>query len=181
MHGAGPATLILIYGPPAVGKYTVGKALAERARCKFFHNHLSLECVRAVFDLNHPSCIGLVGMIRFEILAEAARLGVRVVFTYGYTKGTDDVAMLALIRLFEDAGGRVCLVQLTCARSALEKRVSDASRAAFGKITQVTVLREHIAKAVREAPIPHRPSLKIDTTNLAPAEAAEMIVKHYRL
>ncbi|HEY5442147.1 MAG TPA: hypothetical protein VIJ68_01265 [Candidatus Saccharimonadales bacterium] len=42
--------LIIIYGPPAAGKHTVGQKLSELTGYKFFYNHLTVDVVRALFD-----------------------------------------------------------------------------------------------------------------------------------
>lgn len=42
--------LVFIYGPPGVGKRTVGQALSSRTGYRFFHNQISIDCVRPVLD-----------------------------------------------------------------------------------------------------------------------------------
>lgn len=174
-------TLVFIYGPPAVGKWTVGRQLAERTGYRLFHNHLSIDCVRSVFDLGTPSFAMLAGLIRNEVIAEAARQGVDLIFTYSYTKGADDRAILTLTRMVEDVGGRICFVQLTCAKSAQESRVVNPVRAQMGKLAELAVLRAYIASGNRNGAFLHRPNLRLDTTHLAPEETAEKIIAQYRL
>ena len=41
---------IIIYGPAAVGKMTVGKELSKLTGYKLFHNHMSIEFVLQFFD-----------------------------------------------------------------------------------------------------------------------------------
>jgi hypothetical protein len=41
---------IIIFGPSAVGKMSVGQALADMTDMKLFHNHMSIEAVRPIFD-----------------------------------------------------------------------------------------------------------------------------------
>ena len=41
--------LVILFGPGAVGKMTVGKALAEITELKLFHNHMSLELANQFF------------------------------------------------------------------------------------------------------------------------------------
>lgn len=43
--------LIIIHGPPAAGKLTESRELAERTGYKVFHNHISIDCVKPVFEL----------------------------------------------------------------------------------------------------------------------------------
>lgn len=74
--------LVVIIGAPAVGKATVGKALAERYGFRLFHNHVSLDAVASVFDWGTPSFQRLVGELRQRVIEEAAASGVDLVFTY---------------------------------------------------------------------------------------------------
>lgn len=42
--------LIFLYGPPAVGKFTVGKVLVKLTGYKLFHNQLTSDLVESIFD-----------------------------------------------------------------------------------------------------------------------------------
>ena len=39
-------TLVIIFGPPAVGKMTVGSKLSKLTGLKLFHNHMTIEPLR---------------------------------------------------------------------------------------------------------------------------------------
>ena len=82
--------LIFIYGPPAVGKLTVANKIAERTGYKVFHNHLSIDCVKPVFEFFSPPFNRLIERIRVETMAEAARENVSLIHTFCYAKGPDD-------------------------------------------------------------------------------------------
>lgn len=41
---------ILIFGPQAVGKMTVGQELAKLTDLKIFHNHMTIDLVSPFFD-----------------------------------------------------------------------------------------------------------------------------------
>jgi len=43
--------LVIIIGPHAVGKMTVGQELAKLTGLKLFHNHMSIELVRKFFSV----------------------------------------------------------------------------------------------------------------------------------
>lgn len=45
---------ILIVGPPAVGKMTIGKAIADQLDFVLFHNHLSIELSLQLFAWGEP-------------------------------------------------------------------------------------------------------------------------------
>jgi hypothetical protein len=65
--------LIVLFGPPAVGKMTVGRALAERTGLRLFHNHLTIEPVLAIFPFDSPPFARLVRSFREQIFDEVAR------------------------------------------------------------------------------------------------------------
>jgi shikimate kinase len=43
-------SFLLLVGPPAVGKMTVGQALAQKLGYPLFHNHLSIELSLHIAD-----------------------------------------------------------------------------------------------------------------------------------
>lgn len=46
---------ILIIGPQAVGKMTVGQELSRITGYKLLHNHMTIEMVRLIFDYDRKS------------------------------------------------------------------------------------------------------------------------------
>src|SRR5712691_8790797 len=64
--------LVYVYGPPAVGKFTVAARLADLTGYAFFHNHLSIDCALPVFDFGTDAFWRLVHEIRFSTI-QAAR------------------------------------------------------------------------------------------------------------
>ncbi len=46
--------LVIIFGPPAVGKMTVGYELAKLTGLKVFHNHMTIEIALNFFDFGQP-------------------------------------------------------------------------------------------------------------------------------
>ena len=42
--------LVIILGPHAVGKMTVGQELSNLTGLRLFHNHMSIELTRLLFD-----------------------------------------------------------------------------------------------------------------------------------
>jgi chloramphenicol 3-O-phosphotransferase len=171
--------LVLLYGPPGVGKLTIGRQLAEMTGFKLFHNHLTVNAVEAVFPRGTDSWQRLIRAMRCLMVAEAARAGVDVVMTFAL--GAGEGAARAYVEAAESNGGRVHLVRLTCADEVLLTRVGAAERAALGKLTDPARLRELLDSSHRPRELGFGESLTIDTTDTAPAEAARRIVEHYGL
>ncbi len=51
----------MVFGPPAVGKMTVGRAVAARSDFRLFHNHAVIEPLLEVFDYGTPPFVRLHG------------------------------------------------------------------------------------------------------------------------
>ncbi|GJM72894.1 hypothetical protein HMSSN036_51100 [Paenibacillus macerans] len=47
--------LIVLFGPQAVGKMTVGQELAKITGLKLFHNHMTIDLVSHFFDYGTPA------------------------------------------------------------------------------------------------------------------------------
>ena len=76
-------TLVVIFGPPAVGKMTVGMELERLTGLPLFHNHMTVDPVLQFFPFGSPSFSKLVGELRrciFEEIAASDLPG--VIFTY---------------------------------------------------------------------------------------------------
>jgi broad-specificity NMP kinase len=173
--------LIFIYGPPAAGKLTVATALAKQTGFKVFHNHLSIGCIQPIFEFGTASFWKLVEMIRLETIAEAARTGQDLVYTFCYAKDQDDPHIEKVVRSVEENGGEVCFVLLTCRRDELEKRVVSEDRKKFSKANNLGILTEILEKYDLFSPVPGRESLEIDNTDVPAKEAAKQIIEHYIL
>lgn len=66
------STLVILCGPPAVGKMTVGMELSDLTGIPLFHNHASIEAVLPVFEFGTPAFNRLVGDFRCRMLLEVA-------------------------------------------------------------------------------------------------------------
>jgi hypothetical protein len=64
--------LVVIFGPPAVGKMSVGHELAEATGLRLFHNHMALEPVLRLFAFDSPQFTRIVRAFRDHVFQEVA-------------------------------------------------------------------------------------------------------------
>ena len=176
--------LILLYGPPAVGKLTIAKEIARLTGLKLFHAHLTVDLVAALFPLGTPAYRQLVWDLRYAVFAAAAQAHLDgMIFTTVY--GRDREQFIARCReVVAPFGGEVCFVHVHCHAETLRQRVVREDRQQYGKITSVALLNETLRKwepqALFEAGTLWE-SLSLNTDVLRPVEAAHQVIAHYCL
>jgi hypothetical protein len=110
----GDGELLLIIGPPAVGKMTVGRAVCARTDFRLFHNHHTIEPLLEIFGFGTPAFRTLNGEFRRRVIEEAAANGTRLIFTlvWNVEEQEDADAVRKLIAPYADAGLPVSCVEL---------------------------------------------------------------------
>ena len=107
--------LVIIFGPPAVGKMTVGRELARLTGLRLFHNHLTVDLVLRFFEFGTPPFRRLVSEFRRRIFEEVAASDLPgLIFTYVWAlDGESDATFVdGVRRIFESRGAEVYLVEL---------------------------------------------------------------------
>jgi hypothetical protein len=173
--------LLIIYGAPATGKLTIGTAVARRIGFKLFHNHVSIDCVKPVFDFGTLPFLRMIESIRFTMIAEAAREGVDLIHTFVYAAGEDDEHFAKLIACAEDHGGEVNLVLLKCEPDELKARIGNESRVKIGKLSDPRGVDGYSKKYDLRSTYPGRESLVIDTTAMTVEDAVGQIIEMFSL
>jgi hypothetical protein len=175
-------TLVVIYGAPGVGKLTTAKALAALTGFRIFHNHLSFDLAKAVFEFPTLPFQRLAETVRLATFEAAARENLPgLVFTFGYASPEDDAFVEKMIQVVERHGGELAFVRLFCDRATHERRVLSEDRQRFGKITNVQALRGALAQWNFAAAIRVRQTLEIDNSALEVELVARQIAAHYSL
>ncbi|HEX8289460.1 MAG TPA: hypothetical protein VF556_15870 [Pyrinomonadaceae bacterium] len=173
--------LILIYGSPAVGKLTVANEIARKTDFKVFHNHLTIDAVEPIFEFGTSSFWKLVHFFRIETVAEAARAGQNLIYTFCYAKDSDDEHVRLITKAVEENGGEILFVLLVAEKSEIEKRVLAESRKRYGKAKTIEILHEVWDKYDLFSPVPDRESLIVDNTKISAEETTLKIIEHFNL
>ena len=114
-EGHAAPMLVVVVGPPAVGKMTVGHALAALTGFRLFHNHHSIDLVLRFFPFGTPPFHRLVGEFRQRIFEEVAASDLPgLIFTYvwAFDQESDAAAVERYGAPFRAHGGRVVFVEL---------------------------------------------------------------------
>jgi shikimate kinase len=174
--------LVLLYGPPAVGKFTVGSELARRTGFKLLHNHLTVNLVSAVFERDSEVWLRVLRSIRRDVLVEAARQDISLIMTGAYSGTSEHAeAWRTMLEPVRAEGGSIVFVQLTCARDELLQRVCSDSRRSLHKLVDPVRFAELMERFDLFAAAPVEPNLCLDTTLTAPEETAGRIIHQYGL
>jgi hypothetical protein len=173
--------LIIVYGPPAVGKLTTANALSELTGFGVVHNHLTGDLACALFDKTTVKYRQFSDHLRYEIFTTAVEEDVPgLIFTYAYRPAISDEFLNRVLSIVESGGGKVYFVRLKCSSEKQVERVVCETRKSFTKIITIEELEKKSAE-FPDQPIPRVDSLLIDNSDIVPSEAARMIVEHYGL
>ncbi len=81
---------ILIIGPQAVGKMTVGQELSKITGYKLFYNHMTIEMIRLIFDYDKAAYSKMNKLIRYEVFKEFSKSNEKgIIFTGCFDFGND--------------------------------------------------------------------------------------------
>ena len=176
--------LRLLYGPPAVGKWTMAKEIARLTGLKVFHSHRSVDVVVSMFPRGTPAYRQLLWDIRYAVFAEAAHAhidGVILTMVYGRHR---EQSIARCVEVVEPFGGEVCLVHRHCQTETLRQRVVRDDRQQHGQLTSVALLNETWNNLAPQAPFEAATrwdSLSLNTDVWRPVEAAHQVMAHERL
>lgn len=183
---------IFIFGPPAVGKMTVGHELEKITQYKLFHNHMTIDMVKNFFELENPSFGKLVHSLRmtfFRGISESDLPG--VIFTGAID--FEDPESLEFVedveKIFSKASGEVCYVELcTDLSTRLERNKSPHRLEHKPSKRDIKVSEERLLSFEStcrfnscEGEFIKQNYLKLDNTDLSASEVAEKVKTYFEL
>ena len=184
--------LVVVVGPPAVGKMTVGHEIAMRTGLRLFHNHHTIDLVLRFFAFGTPPFQRLVGEFRQRMFEEVAASDLRgMIFTYvwAFDQATDATAVESYVSPFRARGGRVVFVELEATQEERLRRNETPFRLAekpFKRdlaVSRARLLADDAAYQLNSqgAFDAREDYLRLDTTTLSAAAVAERVIAHFGL
>lgn len=173
--------LVIIYGPPAVGKLTVARELADTTNLKVFHNHMTNDLLMRFMEFGTDVFFKYNNKIRELVIEAAAKSNTSLIFTFCYAYKEDDGNIKKLLKLAEKNDIDVSFVQLICEPELLCKRVKNESRKEYKKLQDVCSLNQTMDRWQLFKPIPFVDTFIINNSEIKAKKVAKMIKEHYEL
>jgi hypothetical protein len=183
---------IIVFGPPAVGKMTVGYELARLTGMKVFHNHMTIELILEFFPYGHETFRKLVAEFRQRIFEEvAASELVGLIFTYVWSldQPADKSQIDSYCEIFRRQGANVYFVELEAdletrlERNKTEFRLSNkpSKRDVASSETRLLSTEQKHRMNSQGDFFYQENYIKINNTHLTPQETAQKIVDTFGL
>lgn len=183
---------ILLFGPPAVGKMSVGRELEKITGLKLFHNHMTIELVVPFFYFGTKSHNRLVGLFRREIFKEVAKSdleGLIFTFVWAFNLKSEEKYVDKIVKVFQDVGAEIYYVELEADLKERLRRNKTAERLEHKPTkrdleSSERILLEHERDYrfnTKKNEFHRKNYLKIDNTHLSSEKVAELIKKKFKL
>lgn len=184
--------LVIIFGPAAVGKMTVGLELQRLTGLRLFHNHMSADLALQFFPFGTPQFSRLVSTIRTSVFQEVAGSDLPgLIFTYVWALDDprDKASVNGLVRIFTKRAASVCYVELSATQEERLRRNETSLRLA-AKHPKRDLARSRALLLEQDAkyrlnsnadffyPDQH---IKIENTRVEPGQVAEQIVSAFTI
>jgi len=184
--------LVIIFGPQAVGKMTVGHKLEEVTDLKLFHNHMTIELVLAFFDYETPEAQYLIKLFRDEIfktMANSDQPGLIFTVICNFDDPAEWERVNEISEFFSSKDAEVCLVELEAdsqvrvERNSTEHRLMHKPSKRNLEWSEANLLNSNQNHRLnsRDGEIQNTNYIRIDNTDMSPDEVALKIKKKFTL
>jgi hypothetical protein len=181
---------IVIFGPPAVGKMTVGYELAKITGFRLFHNHMTIELILNFFDYEQPQFHTLVAEFRkriFEEVAASDLTGLIFTFVWALELESEKAYIERICSIFRKKSADIYFVELEAdLPERLNRNESEFRLLQKPSKQNVEQSRNHLLennekyKLNSDGDFFYKDNyLKINNTNLSADETARRIVEEF--
>jgi chloramphenicol 3-O-phosphotransferase len=181
--------LVILFGASAVGKTTVGQALARITPLGLFHSHMGIEPIVEIFGRRDIRTEERIREAIFEEFAKSDLYG--MIFTYfcNLDKPAAWNYFKSLIDIFEYNDADIYFIELVASqeirlqRNGTESRLrhKPSKRDIEASNSRLIELDNIIRIVSHEGEIPYENYMKIDNSDLTPDDVAEMIKNKFLL
>ena len=183
---------IVIIGPQAVGKMTVGQELAKITGYKLFYNHMTIELVRLIFDYNKEVYKKMNKLLRDEILTEFSKSNEKgIILTYCFDFGKyleqEKEVIYNWMKLFDES----YVIELETTLEERLKRNESENRLKYkqskrdieySKNDILRSLERHkLNSDIGQGKKLFKNYLRINNTNISAEDTAELIKERFKL
>ncbi|MEC0284322.1 DEAD/DEAH box helicase family protein [Terribacillus saccharophilus] len=183
--------VILLFGPQAVGKMTVGQELEKRMGYRLLHNHMTIDLLVPFFGFSDEMW-RLSTLFREEIYRSVAKTnlpGFIFTFVWDFSSHEDWETVDRMCAIFKKQDIPVYFVELQAGvdtrlkRNVTENRLEHKPTKRNIAFSEADLLRtmETGRLQSREGEIKETNYLRIQTDDLSASKTAERIVQHFGL
>ncbi|MFS0559279.1 AAA family ATPase [Terribacillus sp. 179-K 1B1 HS] len=183
--------VILLFGPQAVGKMTVGQELEKQLGYRLLHNHMTIDLLVPFFGFSEEMW-RLSTLFREEIFQSVAKTnlpGFIFTFVWDFSSHEDWETVDRMCAIFEGQQIPILFVELQAdvdirlKRNVTENRLKHKPTKRNIAFSEANLLRtmETGRLQSRDGEIKEKNYLRIKTDELAAPETAERIIRHFNL
>ena len=182
---------ILLFGPQAVGKMTVGHELTKITELKLFHNHMSIELFHPFFGFSNETwrLSNIVRRELFESFSNSKQYGLIFTYVWGFDLVADWEFVKQTCDIFESKGAQIYFVELEANIEARVIRNTTAFRldqkptkrnVEQSEMDLISTAEKHRLNS-HKGEITRENYLRIDNTNVSADEVARIIKDTFHL
>lgn len=182
---------VLIFGPQAVGKMTVGQELEKITGLKLFHNHMTIELLEPLLGPS-PEMWDLSNQFRMEIfkaVANSEQEGLIFTYVWAFDQQEDWDYVDKVCEVFETKGTRIYFVELEATIGERLERNRSPHRLEHKPTKRNIEWSENELKETMKkfrlnsckGEIKKEDYIRINTTNLSSIDVAKIISERFNL
>jgi hypothetical protein len=181
--------LVVIIGPQAVGKMTIGEKLKEKIGYTLMTNHDSIEIAIKIFSSNKDAKLKLKSKIREDVFNICLENNISIIFTFVVDFNTnDDILYLnELKNKFEKTGGHFYLIELEAdLQTRLERNKTphrleckpSKKNIEWSEKELIESMNIYRMNSIKDE-IKFENYIKINNTNLSPNAVCDIIINKF--
>ena len=181
--------LLLLFGNSAVGKMTVGQELTKITPFRLMHNHHMIEPVLEIFGQFRGDIIQKLRNVVLEEFGKSDNYGLIFTYMMAFDMPSEYEYLRKVIEVLGVAQEDVCYVELVAPqnirleRNATENRLKHKASKRDVAGSNARLIRDDENHRMESLPgeITSPNYIRIDNSNLSPAETARIIKEHFDL